>query len=163
MDRSLNDGHERWAEVRADGRSIRYRSRGSGRPLLALAPSNGHESLATAWIDGLSARFRVIAPDTRGLDGDVATWLGCFLEGLGTRDLGVLAAGPFRGPALELALAEPERIARVVLVGGETTRRSEDGRAPVPVLELLEAGEEPGPLLSRIAAFLEAETLSPPA
>ena len=103
-------------EVRARGQVIRYRSAGAGRPLLLLHSGAPPEPAGTELLSALERRYRVIVPEPPAPDVDVTSWLDAFLEGLGGSGLRVLAAGRFRVPALGLALAEPELIARLALL-----------------------------------------------
>ena len=79
--------NESWAEVRANGRAMRYR-----RPPVIV----------------LCKRLGVVMPELT----DPAA-LGPFIEGLGTKGLTVLAAGEFYEAALALATQDPERVAWV--------------------------------------------------
>jgi pimeloyl-ACP methyl ester carboxylesterase len=86
---------------------MRYRRLGAGPPLVLLGPADGAESLA--------ARYRVIVPEMPGPGEDFGAWLTAFLEGLGTSGVTVVAAEPFHTIARELALADPDRVAQVLV------------------------------------------------
>ena len=97
------------AEVRAHGRVMRYRLLGAGPPLLVLGVVPG--------VEGYAARFRVLVPELPDPGEDLGAWLTAFLEGLGTTGIAVLAAEPFHAAARQLALTDPDRVARVELNG----------------------------------------------
>lgn len=82
--------------------------------LLDAADCNGSwpHALGTA----LARRFRLITPEAPPEGVDPGEWLGAFLEGLGTPGIGVVAAERFCLPALVLALRDPQRITRLVLL-----------------------------------------------
>jgi hypothetical protein len=86
---------------------MRYRRLGAGPPLVLLGPADGAE--------GLAASYRVIVPEMPAPGEDVGAWLTAFLEGLGTRGVTVVAPEPFHAAARELALADPDRVAEVLL------------------------------------------------
>ena len=134
----------RTAEVRVHDSVMRYHRTGHGRPVLILLP-NGEAGLDQLWpglLDLLAARFRVIVPEVEATGGDVARWLGAFLEGLGVTDAGIIATDSFCMPCLELALRDADQVTRVVLVPGgsasETglggTLGTRPGGAGVPLL-----------------------------
>ena len=64
--------------------------------------------------EALADRFRVIEPDIPA--GAGAGWLADFVEGLGMRGIGVVAADPWCIAVLELARQDAGQFARVVLV-----------------------------------------------
>src|SRR5687768_1279732 len=104
-----------WCEVRAHNRVMRYRRAGMGSVILML----GVDSLVPIWPELprlLTTQFRTIVPDLpQGVD-DAAEWLSSLLDGLGIGGAAVLAAEPYRATALELAVADRERVRQVVLV-----------------------------------------------
>ena len=108
---------ESWAEVRARDQVMRYRRSGVGRAvLLVLRPPDSPEPLWPELLESLGEQFRLIAPEAPALEADAACWLADFMEGLGTANISILAAGCFCIPVLELALDESEQISRIVLV-----------------------------------------------
>ena len=86
--------NESWAEIRANGRVMRYQR--SRPPVIVICP-----------------RMGVVVPDLAE-PGQLAG----FIEGLGARNLTILAAGPFYDAALELAERDPERISGVSPIAG---------------------------------------------
>ena len=105
---------ESWAEVRAGDRVIRYARLGSGLTILLLAHND--TPLRDELLHALASNFRVLAPDLSSADTTSARCLATFLDGLGARSLGLVAAGELCVPALELALRDGDQIGRVVLV-----------------------------------------------
>lgn len=92
--------NESWGEIRANGSVMRYRR---------WRPGEGAESPVVV----LGPRLGMVVPELSG-----PSDLGAFVEGLGTRGLTILAAGPYYEVALELAALDPERIVRVSPLGG---------------------------------------------
>ena len=86
--------NDSWAEIRANGRVMRYQR--SRPPVIVICP-----------------RMGVVVPDLAE-PGQLAG----FIEGLGARDLTILAAGPFYDAALELAERDPERLSAVSPIAG---------------------------------------------
>lgn len=86
---------------------MRYRRLGSGPPLVLLGATDRAEELA--------GQYRVLIPEMPPFGDDVTDWLSAFLDGLGTTDVTLLAAGPFHDLARDLALADPDRVIRVIL------------------------------------------------
>jgi len=129
-----------WAEVRANGRVIRYRRSGVGRAVLLLSPPDQSEPLWPELLDELAVSFRLITPEPPADEADVACWLGTFLEGLGVSNVGIVAAGCFCIPALELALSRGDQIARLVLVPDGRGSRLEGRGALEPATRHLSVG-----------------------
>jgi pimeloyl-ACP methyl ester carboxylesterase len=108
---------------------MHYRTAGDGAPLLALHGSPGSSKQLVRLIADLSARRRVIAPDTAGngdserlpLEAptirDLAAVLTGFLDALGLDHVDVYGSHTGACIAVELALLAPGRIGRVVLDG----------------------------------------------
>jgi hypothetical protein len=86
--------NESWAEIRANGRVMRYQR---SRPAVIV----------------IGPRIGVVVPDLAE-PGQLAG----FIEGLGARDLTILAAGAYYDAALELAERDPERIKGVSPLAG---------------------------------------------
>jgi hypothetical protein len=108
-----------WSEVRAHDRIMRYRRAGTGPAVLLVAPCDGVDALWPDLPAYLSSRFRLIVPEIHTCPRpDESTVLTCFLEGLGTPRVSIVAAGELCMPSLELALRNPDQIARLVLVPG---------------------------------------------
>ena len=130
------------AEVHARDQVMRYGRFGSGLPVVVLGSPVHTEPLWPGLHEALAIRFRLIVPDLPRCDADIASWLAAFLEGLGSTEVRVVASSEFCISALELALGDLDRIARVVLVPrGESSASGLDGRlatvarrATVPLL-----------------------------
>jgi hypothetical protein len=152
-----------WSEVRANDRVMRYRRSGTGAAVLLVAPCDGGDAL---WADlpaYLSSRFRLIVPEIRSCPRpDESVVLQCFLEGLGTPRIAIVAANELCMPSLEVALRNPDQISHLVLVpGGESDGSTVDGTlmtsAPLESVPLLivprsVAGNEALPLIGRFLA-----------
>jgi pimeloyl-ACP methyl ester carboxylesterase len=110
---------ELWAEVRARQRVMRYRRSGAGRSLLLLQTDRDAATLWPELGNALDGTFRVITPVVPSAVADLVAWLADFAEGLGLARVALLAGGELCIPALELALLDPDRFARAVLVPGE--------------------------------------------
>jgi pimeloyl-ACP methyl ester carboxylesterase len=104
---------EAHAEVRVRDRVMRYNRSGGGLPVVVLG---GAEPLWPGLHEVLAGHFRLIVPELPRCTEDVAAWLAAFLEGLGTTKVRVVASSDFCMSALELALADLDRIDRIVLV-----------------------------------------------
>ena len=105
-------------------RVTRYLRRGAGHPVLLLREQGDESPLWPALVDALAAHHRVIVPETP--DGDVGwgAWIRGFIDGVGCLPVTLIAGGEFCLPALELALLDTGRLARLVLVpcgGAEET------------------------------------------
>jgi pimeloyl-ACP methyl ester carboxylesterase len=104
------------AEVRVRDRVMRYNRSGGGVPVVVLGAPGAPDLLWPELHEALAGGFRLIVPELPRCDEDVAAWLAAFLEGLGTPTVRVVASSDFCMSALELALADLDRISRVVLV-----------------------------------------------
>jgi len=107
---------ESWAEVRARNQVMRYRRSGAGRSLLLLRSDRDAVALWPDLDGALDGSCRVIAPAVPPAVADLVAWLADFAEGLGLARVALLAVGVLCVPALELALLDPERVSRAVLV-----------------------------------------------
>ena len=131
---------EAFAEVRARDHVMRYRRTGAGRAVLVLCAGGAAEGDSTPlWPElpgELAAHFRVLVPEVPAAataEGDVAVWLVDFLDGLGAAGVAVVATERFCVAALELALLDADRVARVVLVpGGRAEETGLDGALATP-------------------------------
>lgn len=156
-----------WAEVRARDSVMRYRRSGVGRTVLVLLPAAGEATaLWPELLEELFERHRLIVPEMpEADDAHVAGWLQGFLEGLGVREVTVVAAAPFVVPAFELALCDADQVARLVLVpeglgdpeglDGAIATRAREGTLPF----LLVRRELPAETaLPRILGFLDGRS-----
>ena len=153
---------EAWAEVRANDRVMRYRRAGTGRAIIVLYSAHDSGPPWPELVDALGQGFRLILPEPPDADADIAEWLADFLEGLGMSNIGIVAAGRFCVPTLELTLLGVDQVARIVLV--PNGRRGEAGlggaldtataQAVVPLLVLRDGHrvEEILPLVTRFLA-----------
>jgi hypothetical protein len=122
-----------WAEVRAHDRVVRYRRSGAGPVVLLLQP---HQSRAPLWPELLTLigeGSRLIVPEPPADESEVEAWLSALLEGLGIRNITVVATDDFCIAALERTMLSPEQIARVVMVcSGRGTESGVDGMLSTP-------------------------------
>jgi hypothetical protein len=159
---------EQLAEVHAHDRVMRYRRRGAGPPVLVLAtlaPAQGAaEPLWPELLDALAARHRLLVPELPA-GADLGEWLADFLEGLGLGSVTLVAAGPFCGAALELALLAADQVARVLLVADSGANGSgglQDGSlgglqaASVPLL-VVRRDLPPAEALPLVARFVDGK------
>jgi pimeloyl-ACP methyl ester carboxylesterase len=110
-------------------RQVHYREAGEGPPLLMLHASPGSSKQLEGKIGALSARRRVIAPDTPGNGdstplpieapriADYAAALLLFLDAVGIERCDVYGSHTGANIGLELAVLAPDRVRKVVLDG----------------------------------------------
>ena len=151
---------ETLAEVRANDQVMRYRRAGAGRPLVVL---RGTPDALWPELDAhLVTRFRVITPALSADCGNLAAWVGDFLEGVGLDRVALLAAEPCCLAALELALLNAHQIERLVLVpsgaayetGLDGTLATTPDGVSVPLL-LVRRGLAAADALPLLRSFLE--------
>ena len=121
---ALSPSPDRRAQVRVADRVTRYVRRGSGHPVLLLREEIDASPLWPALLDALAAHYRVIVPEAPDGDAGWMSWIRGFIDGVGCLPVTLIAAGQFCLPALELALLDTGRLARLVLVpcgGAEET------------------------------------------
>jgi len=122
-----------WAEVRAHDRVVRYRRMGAGPAVLLVQP---HSSLTPLWpefLELIGRGSRLMIPDPPANDIEVEEWLGALLEGLGMRNVTVVATDGFCIAALERAMLSPEQVARVILISsGRGSESAVDGKLATP-------------------------------
>ena len=106
---------EAWGEVRSRDQVVRYRRSGSGRAVLLLQAPGRTRPLWPEVLDLLSAGARVIEPEPPADEDAIPPWLALMLEGLGLGDVTIVALEGFCMAALERALVDPDRIARIIL------------------------------------------------
>jgi pimeloyl-ACP methyl ester carboxylesterase len=122
-----------WAEVRAHDRVVRYRRSGAGPAVLLLQPASSSTPLWPEVLEVLADGRRVIVPDPPANDGEAEEWLSALLEGLGVRNIIVVATDSFCLAALERALLSPEQIARMIMIcSGRGTESAIDGKLAAP-------------------------------
>jgi hypothetical protein len=147
------------AEVRAHDQVMRYRRAGAGRPLVVLRRTP--DALWPELDAHLVTRFRVVTPELSSHCGDLAAWVGDFLDGVGLDRVTLLAADPCCLAALELA---GYRVERLVLVpsgaAGETgldgTLATTLAGASVPLL-VVRRGLASAEALRLVRGFLEPD------
>jgi 3-oxoadipate enol-lactonase len=106
------------------GADIAYDEAGSGHPLLLVHAGIADRRMWDPVWNALTARFRVIRPDLRGFGGSIAAtepftnWhdLARLLRALDAVPAHVIGVSMGGGASLDLALAEPYKVSRLVLV-----------------------------------------------
>ena len=131
-------------KIRTFAGDIAYLRKGQGPPILLL---HGIPSSSYLWrdiIEPLSTSFDVLAPDLLGygdsdkrLDADLsiaaqARYMVAFLETLGVHQVAVIGHDIGGGVAQLMAVDEPQRVARLVLIDSAV-----DNNWPVPVIARL--------------------------
>src|SRR5512138_2016560 len=148
-------------ECRARGQIVRYRRSGAGRPLLLLHSPEDSPALWPEVLEILRSGFRLVVPDPPPRGTEAEAWLCALLDGLGLSGVTVVASDEFCIAALERALLEPDRIARVVMVvRGRGSEAVVDGSidsipriASVPLL-VLRHDRPAAEVLPVVASFL---------
>lgn len=128
---------EGWAEVRAHDRVVRYRRSGAGPPVLLLQPASSDNPIWPEVFVRIADGTRLIVPDPPVSDLETEEWLSALLEGLGARNITIVATEGFCIAALERALLSPEQIARMIMIcSGRGSESAVDGKlaalAPPP-------------------------------
>ena len=106
------------------GADIAYDEAGSGHPLLLVHAGIANRHMWDPVWDALASRFRVIRPDLRGFGESIAAvepftnWhdLARLLRALDAVPAHVIGVSSGAGASLDLALAEPYKVDRLVLV-----------------------------------------------
>jgi pimeloyl-ACP methyl ester carboxylesterase len=140
------------ATVHAGRIRMDYWHAGRGSPLLLLrGRDDGEAAPRTPWLSTLTRSFRVLAPDLLASTGAearpaVATCLRGFLDGLGLERVAVVTDGSTAAEVLWLALSEPERVDRIVIVipedadpecpDGLAAERFEQSRQPILIVRM---------------------------
>jgi len=147
------------AEVRTGGEVMRYCRAGTGRPVLLLAPDLG-ETLWPEVLQALVSHARVMVPELAADDVTARRLVG-FLEGLGAADVLLVASGDYCLAALELTLAAPDQITRLLLIpdgeplDGESSAELGTAIRETPVLlRVLRRGVPDDQALAAVTGFL---------
>jgi hypothetical protein len=113
---------EGWARVHAHDRVMRYLRRGAGRPIVALSDDTTTDAPWPVLAAALSSRYRVLLPElpADAAGDDFVAWLDAFLDGIGAAPVAIVAFGRRCAETLTFAARDGGRLARVVLVPGET-------------------------------------------
>jgi len=106
------------------GADIAYDEAGTGHPLLLVHAGIANRHMWDSVWEALAARFRVIRPDLRGFGDSIAAtepftnWhdLARLLRALDAVPAHVIGVSMGGGAVLDLALAEPYKVDRLVLV-----------------------------------------------
>jgi 3-oxoadipate enol-lactonase len=110
--------------LNVNGADLAYDDAGTGHPLLLVHAGIANRHMWDPVWEALASRFRVIRPDLRGFGETPAAtqpftnWedLAELLRGLDARPAHVIGVSSGGSASLELALAEPELVDRLVLV-----------------------------------------------
>jgi pimeloyl-ACP methyl ester carboxylesterase len=95
---------------------VRYRRTGVGPTVLLLHSPDGPNPIWPEVLEVVGSGARLIVPEPPNENTEVESWLSALLDGLGLSKVTVVASDDFCIAALERALLEPDRIARVLLV-----------------------------------------------
>lgn len=93
-----------------------YRRSGTGRPLLLLHSPQDSPPLWPEVLELLHSGFRLVVPDPPPAGTEAEAWLSALFDGLGLSGVIVVASDKFCIAALERALLEPDRVARVIMI-----------------------------------------------
>lgn len=157
----FSTGAGAWSEIRTRNHVVRFRRSGSGPALLLL------DSIGGIWpevVDVLTAGHRVIVPEAPSSETEVEEWLSVLFDGLGMSNVTVVASEDFCIAALERALLEPDRVARMILVcrgrGSEGGVRGAIDSVPhlasVPLL-VLRRDRSATEIMPLVARFMQRE------
>lgn len=117
---------------------------GAGPPLVLLSQAPLTEALWPSVTSAIAAGNRVYVPEVGVWEGDFASWLRSFMDGVGAEVVSLVAVGDLCISALEFALLQPDRIGRLILVpsgrsaetGLEGSLIDEKASATLPILLL---------------------------
>ena len=105
------------AWVHAGAHQTEYARAGAGRAVILLASDRALHATAQMLFDALRPSMRVLWPEPPLKEcAQLDYWLPGFLDALGLADTSIIALPDFGVPALHFALAEPERVERLVLL-----------------------------------------------
>jgi len=152
-----------YAHVR--GLEISFTQSGRGQPVIVV----GLDSTLTRAVEArLGTRHTVVVPDAAavGAELEARAWLCEFIDCLGLRRAHLVAAEPRGLRAAEVALADADRIERIVVLTDEARGNRPTDTANGRLL-VLTIGREPGPaterVLDELACFLKTGALPKPA
>lgn len=112
----LGIDHARWASLQANQRSTRYRCTGRGPVAIVLLRSVRTRGVWAALLGELANAHRVLIPEFDWPAGELATWLRGFVDGVGARQVILVAGEDLTLAAAELRLEDPDRVSHAVLV-----------------------------------------------
>ena len=115
------------AVVQAGGIETPYRRAGHGAKVLLLASGEAGDGVDQLLFNSLAGTFRVFAPvigigadsivDSNARQAGLCSWLRDLIDGLGLIQPSIVAdGGTFGMAALSLALTDPDRVDRVVVI-----------------------------------------------
>ena len=152
---------EVWGEVRSRDQVVRYRRSGSGRAVLLLQAQGKTRPLSPEVLELLCTGARLIEPEPPANEEEIPHWLSLMLEGLGLADVTIVALEGFCMAALERALVDPDRIARIILACDSRSgvaKLGPEAIASLSAVPLLIVGlDQPAQeVTERVAGFLQA-------
>lgn len=114
--------------IEINGIELRYRTIGDGEPLLLLHSGTQTGAMFDPFVEELSARFRLVIPDLRGHGGSTnpdGAWstrqfaldLFALLDHLEIERFKAIGASAGAMTLLRMAIAQPERVEAMVVVG----------------------------------------------
>ncbi len=114
--------------MRAGTATTEYTRSGTGPTVVLLAPSGLDHPVWSAITGAATRRLRVIAPDRFPSDQRFASWLRSFLDGLGLARVSLVAEAEIGIRVIGFALAQPERIQRLVVLTDSDEHDTPPGR-----------------------------------
>ena len=124
--------------------SLAYREKGEGEPLIMLHGNGESGECFSELSDLLSAKYRVIAPDTRGHGNSprgnapftiesFADDLAKFCDGIGVRCAVILGFSDGANIAMRFAIKYPNMVKALILVGGNLDASGVKPTAQLPI------------------------------
>jgi hypothetical protein len=104
------------AEVRVGDAVTKYLRFGTGQPVVVVRSSEEPSLTWSTLLGGLMPHCRILLPEVPRPAEVFSIWLRAFLDGLGLLRVGLVADQNWAVPAIEFALLDSDRIARLVLV-----------------------------------------------
>lgn len=150
---------ETWGEIRSRDQIVRYRRSGAGQTVLLLQAPGRTRPLWPEVLELLCAGARLIEPEAPAAEEDIPPWLAVTMEGLGLTNVTIVAVEGFCIAALERAIIEPDRVARIILAchsGDSMAKLGPEAVARLSAVPLLVVGlEQPvEDVVERVAGFL---------